>query len=380
MKVTFIERAAGTWRLRIETGVSPDGRRLFKYETLRGTLDDARRRRFAILHEHEEGTFAEPSKVTFGGFFKQWIETRLALQKIKRSTAENYNVMLHLYLGTVAGKKLQRITAQDIQAIYTAMARRGDLSPNTLHHVHAIVGAAFRAARRAKIIKVNVMEEIEAPTKQRSKPRSLTEAQAAKLVASLDGSWMQPIVALGLATGLRRGEVLGLRWGDVDLDGGRIHVRGQLVQYRDGSVAPAPTKTEAGLRSISLPADAVAMLRDLRRAAGELRMKLGLGGKLDDGYVFSRDDGATPYRPTHLGEAFGEHCEAEGLPGVTFHAIRHTHITTLLQRVGKAGAKAVSRRVGHANLSTTLEVYQTVFEEDDRALADLSSGLIGGRK
>ena len=88
--------------------------------------------------------------------------------------------------------------------------------------------------------------------------------------------------------------------------------------------------------------------------------------KLDDAYVFSRDGGATPYRPAHLGTAFKDHCEAQGLD---------THITTLLQRVGKAGAKAVSQRAGHANLSTTLEVYQTVFEEDDRALADLSAPL-----
>jgi integrase len=380
MKVTYIERSPGTWRLRIETGVAPDGRRLFKYETLRGTIDDVRRRRFAILNEHEEGTFAEPTKVTFGAFFKQWNETRLALKKITRSTAENYNNILRIYLGTIAGKRLQRITAQDIQAIYTAMARRGDLSMTTLHHVHAIVGATFRAARRVKIIKVNVMEEIEAPQKERVQPRSLTETQSAKLLVSLVGSWMEPIVALGLATGLRRGEVLGLRWGDVDLDGGRLHVRGQLVQYRDASVAWVLTKTEAGTRTISLAADAVNMLRNLRVAAGELRMKLGVGGKLDDGYVFSTDGGATPYRPARLGAAFGAHCEAHGFAGVTFHSLRHTHITTLLQRVGKGGAKAVSRRAGHADLRTTLEVYQTVFEEDDRALADLSSGLIGGWK
>jgi integrase len=89
----------------------------------------------------------------------------------------------------------------------------------------------------------------------------------------------------------------------------------------------------------------------------------------------SRDGGATPYRPAYLGQSFSEHCDGNGFARVTFHAVRHTHITTLLQRVGKAGAKAVSRRAGHANLSTTLEVYQTVFEEDDRALADLSAGL-----
>jgi len=97
-----------------------------------------------------------------------------------------------------------------------------------------------------------------------------------------------------------------------------------------------PTKTEAGERTISLAADAVALLRSFRVAAGELRMKLGLGGKLDDAYVFTRD-GAEPYRPGRLGQAFSDHCEAAGFAGVTFHAVRHTHITTLLHRWEERG-------------------------------------------
>jgi integrase len=116
------------------------------------------------------------------------------------------------------------------------------------------------------------------------------------------------------------------------------------------------------------------MLRNLRIEAGTARMAAGLGGKLDGVYVFTGFDGG-PVKPGTLGIAFRRHCDGLGLTDFTFHGTRHTHITTLLARVGKAGAKAVSQRAGHADLSTTLEVYQTVFEEDDRALADLSGGL-----
>src|SRR5262249_47330533 len=108
----------------------------------------------------------------------------------------------------------------------TAPATIGAPATSWTHHSGSRAAASRSAARRAKIIKLNVMEEIEAPQKQRAKPRSLTEVQAGKLLASLEGPWMEPAVTLTFATGLRRGEVLGLRWGDVDLDGARLHVRG----------------------------------------------------------------------------------------------------------------------------------------------------------
>jgi integrase len=381
MKVTYIERSPGTWRLRIETGVSPDGRRLFKYETLKGSLDDVQRRRFAILQAHEEQTWTEPSKVTFRAFFAHWIETRRALNKITRTTSENYEKIFRYFLQPLAGKRVQRITSQDVQAIYTRMGRDG-VSEGTLIHTHKVVVACFHAIRRANLIKSNVMEEVEAPRRPRMKPKALPAAEAARLLTTLAGEWYEPIVALALATGLRRGEVLGLRWGDVDLDGGRIHVRGQLVQYANASIEWVETKTAAGLRTIAVDAETVDMLRRLRLAAGENRMAVGLGGKLDAAYVFlaQRGNGENPIKPSTLGAAFWRHCRAHGFADFSFHGTRHTHITALLARVGKAGAKAVSQRAGHANLSTTLGVYQTVFEEDDRALADLSSGLFKGKK
>lgn len=373
MKVTYIERSPGVWRLRIEVGKDDAGRRMFRYETLRGTEDDAGRRRYAILQAHEDGDFATPSKVTFGAYFKHWVDTRLALKKISRSTAENYNKIFDYFLKPLAGKQLQRITAQHVQSIYTDVAPR--VSEGTLAHVHKILSAYFKAARKGKLLKVNIMEEVEAPRRPRVKPKAMTEVAAAQLIEKLDGHWLQVVVALSLVTGLRRGEVLGLRWCDVDLDGAKLHVRGQVVQYEDRSVAYVAAKTDAGTRTVSLGQEAVELLRDHRRLCAERRLKAGAGGRLDDVYVFTLDDLAGPIKPSTLTRTVWETCG-----GFHFHQARHTHLTHLLARVGKAGAKAVSQRAGHADITTTLSIYQTVFEEDDRALADMSGGLIGRRK
>lgn len=256
MKITYIRRGAESWRLRIEDGVNADGSRKFRYETIRGTEEDAQRRRFAILQAHDEGSWAAPEKVTFGAFFEQWVDNRLALGKTTRTTAENYRKMYQYYLrDTIGGLRLQRVTAQNLQSIYSEMAKRG-LSMTTVNHVHVIAGACIRAARRAKLLKSNIMEEVEAPAANRSKPKALDESAAVELLQSIEGHWMEPIVALALATGLRRGEVLGLRWSDIDLAGARLHVRGQMKEYQDGSTEWSAPKTESALRTVSLGQDA----------------------------------------------------------------------------------------------------------------------------
>jgi integrase len=386
MHVTYIERSPGTWRVRIERGRDANGKRLFSWETVRGTKDDAARRRFEIMQAHEEGTFAAPDKLTLGKFLSRWVAQQLALQAIRRSTAENYETMFNAYVApTLGSTRLQRVTGGDIQALYTRLLteprreRRPPLSLSSVAHLHRLLASAFKAARRAKLIKVNPMEEINPPRAVRAVPKALDEAGVRTLLDALKGDWRAPIVVAALVTGLRRGELLGLRWKDAELDASRLHVRGQLVEYKDGTLEWATPKTAKGLRAIAIGGELVAMLRRMRIEAGERRMLAGLGGGLDDAYVFTRD-GVNPIRPDGFTKGFGELCDKIGLPQFTFHGTRHTHATELLRKVGKVGAKAVSQRLGHADITTTLGIYQRVFEDDDRELADLASGILGGRK
>lgn len=385
MKVTYIERSPGTWRLRIEAGRDAKGARQFSYETLHGTEDDAARRRFEILTDHEAGTWAKPDKILFGAYLDRWLAQRLALGLISRTTKDQREAELAWWVKpTLGGLRLQAVAGTDIQNLYTKLLsepgkRREHLSAATVRNVHATLTRAFKDARKAKLLKVNPMEEVEAPVvgRRKRKPKALDEAGVQTLLAKMAGKWFEPITLVGLGAGLRRGEVCGLRWRDVDMEGRKLHVRGQLVQHKDNSVEWVQTKTEAGERVVSLPAELADMLRALRRAAAEARLKAGLGGKMEDAYVFPRWGLDLPTKPNAVTQAFGNFCDDHGLPDFTFHGTRHTHATALLKRVGKEGAKAVSQRLGHADIRVTLEVYQSVFESDDRELGDMASGIFG---
>lgn len=370
----------------MEVGRTEAGARKFKYETLKGTEDQAKQRRWELLTAHEEGTFTAPEKLTLAVYFKQWIANRKALKKISRSTADTYQVWFDLYVApTLGGQRVQKVAGSAIQSLYTALltnteGRKEPLSLNTVACVHRLLTKVFRDVRKSKIVKTNPMEEVEAPGTERSTPKAIVEAKVLPLLATLEGDWKQPIAYLGFGGGLRRGELCGLRWRYAELDAARLVVAGQLLEYRDGTIEWVEhPKTEAGVRTVAIDEGLVTMLRRLKIEAMENRMKLGLGAGIEDAYVFTRD-GVEPVKPSSLTQSFNAHCDKHGLPEFTFHGTRHTHLTELLKKVGKAGARMVQERAGHSDITTTLRTYQTVFENDDRELAGLSSGLTKGAK
>jgi integrase len=384
MQVTYIERSPGVWRLRVEMGRGPpteehpNGERLFHYETVRGVEDDARRRRFDIIRTSEEGSFAKPDKLTVAAFLGQWVAQRLALGKIGRSTAENYKGVLDVHaVPTLGSTRLQKLTAPDVQQVYAVMLAAG-LHASAVH-LHRVLRVAFKDALKAGLVAVNIMDRVTGPKGVKIVPKATDAEGTAKVLAACEGNWKWPIAVVSFGTGLRLGEVIGLRHKDVDLANAKLYVRGQLIQYRDGTLEWKAPKTAAGARTVAISNELVGVLRDAIRATLEARMKAGLGGAgLEEAPVFSRD-GLSWIKPRDLSKSFSTLCDRIGLPAFTFHGTRHTHGTALLKRVGPAGAKAVSQRLGHADIRVTLAVYQTVFEEDDRALADLQGPLLANR-
>jgi integrase len=200
----------------------------------------------------------------------------------------------------------------------------------------------------------------------------LTPDQVKAVLESLKGHSLHPIVSLALATGLRRGELLGLQWGDVDLDAGTLRVERSVEETRSSLRLKSP-KTRAGRRNISLPPDTVAMLRAHKVKQLELRLVLGMGNIERDTLVFSDVEGRM-LNPHAVSRAWRRVCDAKELPRVSFHALRHTHVSMLI----RAGVDilTISRRLGHSKASVTLDVYGHLIEGADAAAAKAIEGVL----
>jgi integrase len=239
--------------------------------------------------------------------------------------------------------------------------------------VHRLLHRVFRSAVEWGVITTNPVIA-DPPRVTDTKIEILAPDQIKATLAALRGRRLYPVVVIGLATGMRRGEMLALRWSDVDWDAGKIRVERSLEDTRAGLAFKEP-KTKAGRRSISIPPSIVAELRDHWRRQQEQRLAFGLGRASNDDLVFPRPDGS-PWPPDRLSSTWTKTVATLNLPKVTFHALRHTHVSQLI--AARLDVVTVSHRIGHSNPAVTLKVYAHAFgDTDEKAAAAVEAALAG---
>ena len=238
----------------------------------------------------------------------------------------------------------------------------GPLSARSVGHTHRCLRRALGHATQWGIITTNPAAVVSPPKVQDKEIEIIREDEIRNVLGKLKGH-LRSIATLALATGMRRGELLALRWIDVDLDAGAIRVERSLEQTRAGLRFKSP-KTKHGRRSITLPPSAVTELRALRKAQQEQRLALGLGKAPDDALVFPTADGE-PRKPNALTNEWIIATTAIGRR-ISLHALRHTHASSLI--AAGIDILTISRRLGHAKPAVTLNVYGHLYAStDDRA-------------
>jgi integrase len=227
-----------------------------------------------------------------------------------------------------------------------------------------VLSKALRDALKDNVVSGNVAKLEPAP---RVTDKDMVIVQdVAGLMEKLRGSRLHFAAMIALFTVMRLGEVLALRWNRVDLDRKLLQVREALEQTKAHGIRFKVPKSKAGKRDITLPDLLVEVLREHRRAALELRMQLGAGRLSDDALLFADIEGR-PLSPNAISAAWADFADSVGLPDVTFHALRHTHASQLID----AGVDIVtiSRRLGHSKPDITLRIYAHLFQKDDRKAA-----------
>ena len=347
-----------TWSYVVDTDPGPDGRRR---QTTKGGFPSEREARRAlnkVLVALAENSFTEPSRETLRAFIERWLPSVKA--RVRPSTWAQYATLAqkHIVPGLGDGP-IQKLTPDGINAFYAGLLEqgrlhgRGGLSPRTVGHIHGVLRNALNDAVKWRVIGRNPALEASPPRKQQQPLVTWAAPEARDFLAHVRGDRLFAAYALALTTGMRRGELLGLAWRDVELEAGWLHVRQTLVSvnYRVQFSTP---KTQAGRRSIAIDPGTVEILREHRLRQLKERHELGLGAAQPDDLVFA-GIGGQPLNPSLFTDGFDRRVKTAGVPRIRFHDVRHTAATLAL--AAGVPAKVVAERLGHSSVSITLDLY-----------------------
>lgn len=369
------------WELRYPAGKTSDGKRRVCTCTFRGTETAAHAELRRLLTEVDKGLHVDPSKLTVGEYLDRWL-TDWAAANLSPKSLERYTELLRLHAKPHIGRhKLQKLQILDLTQLYAKLLKGEDegdgLSPATVGYVHRVIHNALQQAVLWKLIQSNPAALAEPPRTESKEIEILAPAAVTAVLAALKERDIYPIVVTALGTGMRRGEILALRWKDVDLTRnamGQLRVEQSLEQTKAGGLRFKPPKTKHGRRRISLPDYLVAELRRHWKSQQEQRLLLGLGKIPDSGLVFGTVDD-TPRKPNSLTTEWRRFVKAvKDVPSVSFHALRHTHASQLI--ASGMDVLTISRRLGHSSAMVTLNIYGHLFpDSDDRAAKALDAAF-----
>jgi integrase len=361
MRGSITKRGTNSWRLKFDVDAD-NGKRVTRYVTVHGARKDAERELVRLLGERDRGTLPDQSKLTVGAYLHQSLAGKHDLSPRSREVyLEQIDRRIVPVLGEIELQKLRPAHVKEwIDKLRSTGSIRtgGEISGNMARQIFRTLRAALRDAVMVELISRNVCDSVKAPRKKKPKVEILSRDGITAVLESLAGSQLYPIASLALASGCRRGELLALRWTDIELGRGVVKVERALEETKAG-IRFKETKTEGGERSISLPASIVDVLVAHRKAQLERRMKLGLGKPGACALVFC-DDAGEPIGPNALSVIWRRALAKHKLPVVTFHALRHTHASALI--AAGVDVVAVSRRFGHSTPAFTLSVYAHLFD------------------
>jgi integrase len=333
--------------------------------------------------------YTPPKKITLAEFLREkWLPS-LSATRLRASTLDGYRRTVDRHIApAIGGVQLVKLRADRIDQFYRKLETDGNLnskdarplSAKTVKNIHGTLHVALAAAVRWRYLSRNPAADATPPklksVKARSRSRTVwSPEQLGTFLASVRGDRLRAAWELVSTTGLRRGELLGLRWRAIDFNSGTLQIAqtAVVVNYR---LVISEAKTEAGERCITVDKETLEILREHKKLQLEERFAFGTADRIDgDGLVFTLPDGR-PIHPQRFSAWFEQLSRRAGLPRIRLHDVRHSYASVLLE----AGVpmKVVSERLGHANTVITADLYSHVLERLDRTAAEAGRTAIRG--
>lgn len=361
---------AVSYQLIVEGERDPiSGKRERRYKTIKGTKKAAEAALRRMIDDMENGNVTAASAMKVADWMGTWLENYLP--NIADTTRAGYREKIKNYIIPGLGNtQLQVLRADQIQRWINGMTQSG-LSPKTIRNVYNNLNAAMNKAVVLRMLPFNPCDGVELPKLIKYQAKVYNKWQIKNLLDAAKGTDMYLVALLGVAVGLRRGELLGLKWDSVNLEAKTISVHESQVMADKKVITKGP-KSQAGKRTVAIGDEVVAALSQAKM--DYFNDRAALGAKFhDNNYVIRQKDGRT-YRPDSMTQKWSRFLEKQNLPHIRLHDSRHTHATALIQ--AGVSPKVVQTRLGHADVSITLNTYTHVLPSMDQEAATKMDDLI----
>jgi integrase len=310
-------------------------------------------------------------QLTVGRYLQEWVQTTKT--RVRLTTWQRYEQLLRRYaIPSLGGLPLTRLEPRHLQQLYIHCLSNG-LAPRTTRQLHTVLGGALRQAVKWGLVARNVAALVDPPRVPRHEIRPLSTEQARTLLRAARGQRLEALYVLALTTGMRLGELLALRWQDLDLDDERLQVQHTLSRTPQRLQLTEP-KSACARRRIALSGSTVAVLRHHRSQQATERLRLGAAWEGQD-LVFANTIGKPLDRGAVLSRWFRPLLATAGLPRIRFHDLRHTAATLLLTQ--GVHVKVVSEMLGHSSIGLTLDTYSHVLPDLQQQAATAMEHLLG---
>ncbi|MBO1767050.1 site-specific integrase [Allobranchiibius sp. GilTou38] len=341
------------------------------------TIRAAKEARDKARHDVHRGTWVPPQDTTVSAYLDRWIVAHAV--ELKPSTEKSYRDNIERYLKPAIGsERLQALSPTRLSVVFKDLHEHGGqggkpLSPRTVEFARSVLRRAMQDAMLDRIIEVNPVVGTKRPRVHKPKHSTWTGAEAHTFLEHVAGARFEALWTLALATGMRRGELCALRWSDVDLEAGVIHVERSVTVQATTRIYSTPKNHER--RDVTIDARTVAGLRAWRKTQTSERLAWGAAYDGSDPVAFTWENG-TPVPPDYVSKAFIAAQAGAELGRLKLHEARHTHATILLR--DGTPVHIVAKRLGHRDPSVTLNVYADAVPDDDGRAVDTFSRAVWG--
>jgi integrase len=372
--ITLISKEKSSWKVRVE--IQKDcitGKRKQKCYTVYGTKKEAQIFLTEKLRELDTGLLINTKDMEFCDYLDFWIEESCA-NRLKITTIDSYKHNIDKYIKPNIGNiELQKLMPLHLQNFYKQCMKTG-LSNKTVVNIHRIIHCALEKAVKWQLVIRNVADSVEPPKPIKYKAKFLDEKQTLLLLEKSKTSDIYIPIAIAIYTGMRRGEILGLTWDNVDFINDNIEITKALNDTSEGLQYLNP-KTSESARNIIMPETLVRILKAHKIDQQKNKMRLGQFYN-DNNAVCCYADGRL-FNPKRFSHKFHDLLEANSLSIIRFHDLRHSH-ASLLVKLG-VQPKVISERLGHSNIATTMDLYSHIYEDTHKEVANAFDILISNK-